>query len=46
MDNEDSPPARRRRGRYPKQFHKDAAMPVIDQHRSVTDVERELVVIE
>jgi len=38
--------SRRRRGRYPKQFRRDAAALVIDQHRSVADVARELGVIE
>ena len=39
-------PEQRRRGRYPKQFKKDAAALVIDQGRSVADVARELGVIE
>ena len=43
---EESPPPQRRRGRYPKQFRKDAAALVIDQHRSVADVARELGVVE
>jgi len=38
--------SRRRRGRYPKQFRKDAAALAIDQHRSVADVARELGVVE
>jgi len=38
--------SRRRRGRYPKQFCWDAAALVIDQHRTVSDVARELGVIE
>jgi len=38
--------SRRRRGRYPKQFRRDAAALVIDQHRTVADVARELGVIE
>jgi transposase len=42
---EESPPPQRRRGRYPKQFRKDAAALVIDQHRSVADVARELGVV-
>lgn len=36
----------RRRGRYPKEFRRDAAALVIDQHRSVADVARELGVVE
>ena len=36
----------RRRGRYPKEFRRDAAALVIDQHRTVADVARELGVIE
>jgi len=35
-----------RRGRYPKEFRRDAAALVIDQHRSVADVARELSVVE
>jgi transposase len=35
-----------RRGRYPRQFRKDAAALVIDQHRTVADVARELGVVE
>jgi transposase-like protein len=38
--------SRRRRGRYPKQFRRDAAALVIDQHRLVADVARELGVVE
>jgi transposase-like protein len=36
----------RRKGRYPKQFRRDVAALVIDQHRTVADVARELGVIE
>jgi transposase-like protein len=36
----------RRRGRYPKEFRRDAAALVIDQHRTVADVARELGVVE
>ena len=43
---EESPPPKRRRGRYPKQFRKDAAALVIEQHRSIADVARELGVVE
>jgi transposase-like protein len=46
VNNEDSPPSRRRRGRYPKQFRRDAAALVIDQNRAVADVARELGVVE
>ena len=36
----------RRKGRYPKEFRRDAAALVIDQHRLVADVARELGLIE
>jgi transposase len=36
----------RRRGRYPKEFRRDAAILVIEQHRSVADVAKELGVVE
>jgi transposase len=36
----------RRRGRFPKEFRRDAAALVIDQHRTVADVARELSVVE
>ena len=36
----------RRRGRYPKEFRRDAAALVIDQHRTIADVAGELGVIE
>src|SRR5271167_2321814 len=36
----------RRRGRYPKEFRRDAASLVIDQHRTIADVARELGVVE
>jgi transposase len=39
-------PRQRRRGRDPKQFRKDAAALVIDQHRSIAEVARELGVVE
>ncbi len=45
VTNEQPTPARRR-GRYPKQFRRDAAALVIDQHRSVADVAPELGVVE
>ncbi len=35
-------PQRRRRGRYPEQFRRDAAALVIDGHRTAADVAREL----
>ena len=35
-----------RRGRYPKEFRRDAAALVLDQRRSVADVARELGVVE
>lgn len=36
----------RRKGRYPKEFRRDAAALVIDQHRTVADVARELDLVE
>jgi transposase-like protein len=36
----------RRKGRYPKEFRRDAAALVLDQHRTVADVARELGVVE
>lgn len=35
-----------RRGRYPKEFRRDAAALVLDQRRTVADVARELGVVE
>jgi transposase-like protein len=43
-DNKPTPG--RRRGRYPKEFRKDAADLVIDQKRTVADVARELGLVE
>lgn len=43
---EELPPPARRRGRYPKGFRRDAAALVIDQHRTVADVARELGLVE
>src|SRR3974377_2468835 len=43
---EKKPPPPRRRGRYPKEFRRDAAALVIDQKRTVADVARELGVVE
>ncbi|MHB1503881.1 MAG: transposase [Acidimicrobiales bacterium] len=45
VTEEKSPPVHRR-GRYPREFRRDAAALVIDQHRSVADVARELGVVE
>src|SRR5208283_3118645 len=45
VTEEKSPPARRR-GRYPKEFRRDAAALVIDQKRTVADVAKELGVVE
>ena len=39
-------PTRRRRGRYPREFRRDVAALVIDQHRTVADVARELDLVE
>jgi transposase len=43
---EKQPESARRRGRYPKEFRRDAAALVIDQHRTIADVARELGVVE
>jgi transposase-like protein len=43
---EDQPTPARRRGRYPKEFRRDAAALVIDQKRTVVDVAKELGVVE
>jgi transposase len=44
--NTESEKPDRRRGRYPKEFRRDAAILVIEQHRSVADVAKELGVVE
>jgi len=43
---EERPAQARRRGRYPKEFRRDAAALVIDQGRTIADVARELGVVE
>ena len=43
---DEKPTPARRRGRYPKEFRRDAAALVIDQNRTVADVARELGVVE
>lgn len=43
---EEKPTPVRRRGRYPKEFRRDAAALVIDQKRTVADIARELGVVE
>ncbi len=43
---EEQPAPSRRRGRYPREFRRDAASLVIDQGRTIADVARELGVIE
>ena len=43
---DEKPTPGRRRGRYPKEFRRDAAALVIDQHRAIADVARELGVVE
>jgi transposase-like protein len=43
---EETPTPARRRGRYPREFRRDAAALVIDQRRSIADVARELGVVE
>jgi transposase-like protein len=40
------PESARRRGRYPKEFRRDAAALVIDQKRTLVDVAKELGVVE
>ncbi len=45
VTEEKAEPARRR-GRYPRQFRRDAAALVIDQRRTIADVARELDVVE
>jgi len=44
--NSSDEPRERRRGRYPKEFRRDAAALVIDQRRSTAEVARELGVVE
>ncbi len=41
-----NPPTGRRRGRYPDAFRRDVSALVIDQHRSVADVAKELGLVE
>jgi len=43
---DEKPTPARRRGRYPREFRRDAAALVIDQHRTIVDVAHELGVIE
>ncbi len=43
---DNKPESGRRRGRYPREFRKDVAALVIDQHRTVADVARELGLVE
>ena len=43
---EKNPEPVKRRGRYPKEFRRDAASLVIDQHRTIADVARELGLVE
>jgi transposase len=42
----DQPTPARRRGRYPKEFRRDAAALVVDQKRTVADVAKELGIVE
>ena len=44
--SKDKLPAKRRRGRYAKEFRRDVCAPVLDQHRSVADVAKELSLVE
>jgi len=43
---DEKPSAQRRRGRYPKEFRKDAATRVIEQKRTIADVAKQLDVVE
>ena len=43
---DDQPAPAKRRGRYPKEFRRDASALVIDQGRTVADVARELGLVE
>jgi transposase len=43
---EERRPAERRRGKYPKEFRKDAAALVIEQKRTIVDVARQLGILE
>jgi transposase len=43
---EQQPAPSRRRGRYPRQIRRDAAALVVDKHRTIADVARELGVVE
>jgi transposase-like protein len=45
MNTESEKPVSRR-GRYPKEFRRDAAALVIDQHRTLVDVAKELGIVE
>lgn len=45
VTTKDKPPAKRHRGRYPKEFRRDVAALVIDQHRSIADVAKELSLV-
>jgi transposase len=42
----DKPPAKRRRGRYPKEFRRDVCPLVLDQRRPVAAVSQELDLVE
>jgi transposase-like protein len=43
---EETRPTGRRRGRYPREFRRDVAALVIDQHRTIADVANELDLVE
>ena len=43
---EKRPEPARRRGRYPKEFRRDVAALVLDQHRTVADVARDMGLVE
>jgi transposase-like protein len=42
----DKPTPARPKGRYPKEFRRDVCALVLDEHRTVTDVARELNLVE
>jgi transposase len=46
VTEQQQPEPTRRRGRYPKEFRRDAASLVIDQNRTIADVAKELDVVE
>lgn len=43
---EQRPSPGRRRGQYPKEFRRDVAALVLDQHRTIADVAKELDLVD